>query len=136
MSEKTQEERREEWRKQWDEIEKGYQRNWKKITDADEKAKAEGKLVGRYIQHAFADGYAVYQIVRENKKSVRIRVCKGIGDDWVLPAWGEVCTIPKDTALRFISWEDGLREMFREAKQTTEDFLVQQKVWKRLYIVR
>jgi hypothetical protein len=112
MSTKTQEELLAESRRRWDEIDRQYKKNWKKITDADEKARKVGKLVGRYIKHAYADGYAVYQIVKENKKSVRIRVCRGIGDDWILPAWGEECSISKQTALNFISWEDNMREMF------------------------
>jgi hypothetical protein len=112
MSKKSPEELLEESRRRWEEIDREYQRNWKAIAEADEKARKEGKLTGRYIKHGYADGYAVYQIMRENKKTVRIKVCRGIGDDWVLPAWGEECTISKQTALSFIDYEDGLREMF------------------------
>jgi len=112
MSKKTKEELLAESRRRWDEIDREYKKNWKKITDADAKARAEGKLVGRCIKHGMGDGCAVYQITRENKKTVRIRVCRGIGDDWVLPAWGEECSIPKRTALKFIDWEDGMREIF------------------------
>ena len=78
-------------------------KNWKALEDVDKKAKENGKLVGRYIQHPFADGYAIYKIVKENTKTVKIRVVKGIGDDWVLPAWGKECDIHKDLALKFIS---------------------------------
>ena len=85
--------------------------NWKKIKEQDEKAKQEGVLKGRYIQEAYADGYAIYQIVRENKNTVRIKVCKDIGDDWVIPYWGEETTIDKSHAERNIGhrdWMDSL----------------------------
>ena len=69
--------------------------NWKKIKE----------------QEAYADGYAIYQIVRENKNTVRIKVCKDIGDDWVIPYWGEETTIDKSHAERNIGhrdWMDSL----------------------------
>lgn len=112
MSGKTREELLAESRARWEEIDRRYKANWKKIREADKEAKKEGRLVGRYIQHAYADGYAIYQIIREYKKTVRIRVCTGIGDDWVLPAWGAESSIPKETAMRFLSWEDTKMELF------------------------
>lgn len=71
------------------------EQNWKNLQMLDEEARQRGLLVGRYITHAFADGQAVYQIVAENRKTIRIQVVRGLGDDWVLPAWGVEATIDK-----------------------------------------
>jgi hypothetical protein len=76
--------------------------NNQELDAQDEAARKENRLVGRIVQHGHADGYAVYQIVKENKKSVKIKHCHGIGDDWVLPAWGYECNIPKDILPRFL----------------------------------
>ena len=78
-----------------------WNRELKGMEDKDRKAKEAGKLVGRYIPHPCADGAAYYEIIRENKHSVRIRVVL-IGDKWVLPAWGHETTIKKDLALWFL----------------------------------
>jgi len=80
--------------------------NWNKVQKKDEEAKAKGQLVGRYIREPYADGYAIYQIIRENKKSVRIRVVTGIGDDWHIPYWGVEVSIDKEYAIRNIAGRD------------------------------
>jgi hypothetical protein len=86
-------------------------KNRKELQENDNKAKSEGKAVGRYIQHPFADGYAVYKIIRENKKSYRLEVVTGIGDDWVLPAWGGAVTLPKTKVLEFLRQRDFWNEL-------------------------
>jgi hypothetical protein len=86
--------------------------NWKSLEDLDRQARENGQLVGRYIEHAFADGKAIYQIIKEHKNSVRIRCCTGLGDDWMLPAWGGESTISKDQALSFIDQREWLENMF------------------------
>ena len=87
-------------------------RAWAEIERVDKEAKAKGTLVGRYIKHQYADGYAVYRIVRENKATVRIEVVTGIGDDWVLPAWGTAATISRKVAEQFIGRQDALDRLF------------------------
>jgi hypothetical protein len=89
-----------------------WKRKQAELDERDQAAKAEGKLVGRYIRHVYADSYAVYEIIRETAKSVRIRVVKGLGDDWVLPAWGDECTISRTKAEQFVRHQDALRRMF------------------------
>jgi hypothetical protein len=91
---------------------KKHEANFQKILNSDIKAKAENTLVGRYISHPFADGSAYYRIIKEGKSTVKIKVCTGIGDDWVLPAWGEICTISKKLALEFIRYREGLDAIF------------------------
>jgi len=78
--------------------------------DAD--ARAKGELLWRYIQEPFADGYAVYQIIRVNKKSVRIKVCGGLGDDWIIPYWGEEATIDIEHAQWRLQMRDNLNSLF------------------------
>jgi len=96
----------------WEEMRKRMDANCKKMQDKDVAAKVRGDIVGRYISHPFADGYAYYEIIRENKKTVRIEVVTGIGDDWVLPAWGEATSIKKDDAMDFLARRDMMAEIF------------------------
>jgi len=100
-----------------DNLIQNWERNWKKIQEKDRKAKEEGVLKGRYIQEQYADGYAIYEIVRENKKSVRIKVCVNIGDDWIIPYWGEEATIDKDHALKNIGWRDHMDNLVANHKR-------------------
>jgi len=60
--------------KKWDE-------KFKEIEQKDKAAKQNNMLVGRYIRMPVADGYAFYEIVRENKQTVRIEHITGLGDD-------------------------------------------------------
>lgn len=92
---------------------KQYAENYARLKECDRAAKAAGQLVGRYIEHPFADGKAFYQVVKENKHTVVIRVCTGLGDDWVLPAWGEQTTVGKDLVLQFIKRREGIEELFK-----------------------
>lgn len=83
-----------------------FERNFQKVIEKDQQAKEQGKLVGRFIREPFADNYAYYRIVRENKKSVRIKAISGIGDDYRIPYWGEEASIDKDYALQNIGQRD------------------------------
>lgn len=89
-----------------------WKENERKLREQDAKAKAEGKLVGRFIQEPVADGYALYEIIRENKNTVRIRLIKGIGDDYQISYWGEEATIKKDFALANLGWRDNISKIF------------------------
>jgi hypothetical protein len=84
--------------------------NFARLQECDNKAKERATLVGRFIQEPFADGYATYQIIKENKSTVRIRVCTGLGDDWVIPYWGEEATIEKSFALEHIQRRERMAE--------------------------
>jgi hypothetical protein len=96
----------------WEQAELNLKDNWNKLEEIDQKAKDSEQILYRYIAHPYADGRAYYQIIKENKNSVRLRVCIGLGDDWVLPAWGEECSISKNEAKLFIKRRDGLKELF------------------------
>lgn len=88
------------------------QRNWERLKQIDQEQKAKGELVGRYVDHPIADGQAVYQITNVNGGQVTIQVCRGLGDDWVLPAWGEKTTINRSTAEELVNRRDGLAALF------------------------
>ena len=88
-------------------------RNWEQLEILDKQAKSLGQLVGRFITHPYADGQAVYQISKEFKNNfVEIRVATSVGDDWVLPAWGEKTKISKDLAIEFLKRKDFINELF------------------------
>ena len=100
----------------WKQADKIMRENWETIIKMDKAAKAQGVLVGRYIDHPFADGAAVYQVTKETKKTCTIEVVTGIGDDWVLPAWGEKITLPRSQVLSFIKSREGLAAIFGGAE--------------------
>ena len=87
------------------------------LDQIDSEAKAKGELLWRYIQEPFADGYAVYQIVKVNKKTVRIRVCGGLGDDWIIPYWGEEATIEIEHARWRVEMRDNLNSLLSNQTQ-------------------
>lgn len=89
-----------------------YEEAFKRLQEQDEQAQKDGKLVGRYIDHPFADGRAYYKITKENKSSVVIEVVRGIGDDWSIPAWGDKATIKKTLAQDFLRRRDALNILF------------------------
>lgn len=98
-----------------------WERNFQKVIERDQQAKEQGKLVGRFIREPFADNYAFYQIIRENKKTVRIKVITDIGDDYRIPYWGDETTIDKDYALQNISQRDFWSELIEKKKKEREN---------------
>lgn len=80
----------------------------------DKEAKDKGDILYRYFTEPFADGEAIYQVIKVNKKTVRIRVCLGIGDEWVIPYLGEECSISKEYVESKINHRDTLDEMFKK----------------------
>ena|ERR1035437_6161852 len=91
--------------------------NWKLLEEQDEDCRAKGESVGRYIAHPIADGNAIYLITKENKRTVKIEVCQGLGDDWVVPAWGYSISINKDLAIEFLERRDGLAALFAKSRK-------------------
>jgi hypothetical protein len=83
----------------------------------DQAQKARGEVVGRYITHPYADGHATYEITKVTARTARIRVVTGLGDDWVLPAWGAETSIPLKDAMRFLDQRDRMAELFGRKKE-------------------
>ena len=48
------------------------------------------------------------------QKTVRIKLCTGIGDDWAVPYWGIETTIDKQYAVDKIRNRERLEEFFRK----------------------
>jgi uncharacterized protein YqiB (DUF1249 family) len=98
----------------WQEMKAVYDENWKRLTACDNAAQKKQQLVGRYITEGYADGHAVYQIIEETKSNVVVQVVRGIGDDWVIPYWGEVGVINKKYAESKVNGRDALAKIFRK----------------------
>jgi len=72
-------------------------------------AKKNKTLVGRTIAEGHGDGYGIYVVVKENKNTLKLKVCLGIGDDWT--PWGNECSINKQQALSFYLKESPFKSM-------------------------
>ena len=94
----------------WETMLEESQKKEKAMEVKDEIARKVGTLVGRYIRQQIADGYAYYEIIRENKKSVRIQHLN-IGDAWVIPYWGSEATIDKKFAEDCLARRDRWSEL-------------------------
>ena len=75
-----------------------YDLNHATIEGWNQAAKKAKRLVGRKICEGMGDGYGVYVVVKENRTTLRLQVCLGIGDDWT--PWGHEYSIDKAMALR------------------------------------
>ncbi|MDP3025904.1 MAG: hypothetical protein Q8O10_10290 [candidate division Zixibacteria bacterium] len=94
-------------------LDKIWKENWAQLKRQDEEAKKKGTIIGGFLTEPIADGKAIYQIVRETKVQVLIKVCTGLGDDWVIPYWGEKAVIDKEYAIQSIRRGDGLNQIFK-----------------------
>ena len=90
------------------------QTNIEKIEEIEEKAIAAGGLLYRFLYESVADGKAIYQIVKVNKQTVRVRLCSidGLYYDYVVPQWGREATIPIKYAQSAIAYQDTLKKIF------------------------
>ena len=93
------------WLKQMDD-------NWNRLVAFDQKMKEEGSLVGRYIAEPYADGKAIYLIVGVTKTKAKIQVVTNLGDDWIIPYWGESTSIDLDYAVRCVKFRDNISAKF------------------------
>ncbi len=84
----------------------------KAMLEKDQKAKAKGTMVGRYIAEPYADSYAYYEIVKVNTKTVRIKYLD-IWDGWTIPYWGKETTIDLAYAVKSLAWRDRREERIK-----------------------
>ncbi len=86
---------------------KALEDNMAALNACDAEAREAGRLVGRSFSISVGDGQAIYQIIKENKKTVRVRLCQGVAcddyADWQLGAEG---TMKKELAIRYTKFED------------------------------
>ena len=66
----------------WQKYDDAIKNNFELLNNIDKRCQKKNSLVGRYFKVSVADGYAYYQIVKENKKSFRIVRLVGLGDDY------------------------------------------------------
>lgn len=90
--------------------------NYDNLIKIDEEAKKSGNLLYRVLFEPYADGNAAYQVIKVNKKTVKVRVCKGFGDEWVIPSFGEECLLQKDYVENVILGRDKFLEMINQRK--------------------
>ncbi len=70
----------------------------------NKKAKDAGKIVGRVIVATVADGSAYYEVIKENKKTVKIRWVPGIHDEYCTLYWGEGETLIQKRTFEILSF--------------------------------
>jgi hypothetical protein len=84
----------------WDALHDQQKQNFERLKQEDAEARAQGTLLGRYIYFSVGDGRAFYQIVKVNKRSVRVMHCPNVApDDWTLPMLGFEGTLTFQQAL-------------------------------------
>lgn len=86
--------------------------NYEQLKEIDKMAKSKGELLGRYVDVPVADGKAIYQIMRVNKNTVRLKALSGFGDDYILDYWGYEATVDKDYIVSLVMRRDKLTEIF------------------------
>jgi hypothetical protein len=86
--------------------------NIQMLEECDDIAKKEGTLLGRILSEPVADGQAHYQIIKVNKKTVRISHCDGIYDDYYVSYWGGEATIDKAYAEQVLRFKDEMSKIF------------------------
>ncbi len=71
----------------------------------DAAAKANHKIVGRYLTHSVADGYAYYKVIRVTKTTAILQ-WQDIGDGYVVAGWGKKPSVKLATVLGFVQQRD------------------------------
>jgi hypothetical protein len=81
-------------------------------------ARGKGLLVGKLFRTQVADGYAVYQVVKINKSSVKVKWRKDLAlDGWQDQTLGAGGTFPKRCVEQPILREEALAEIFSRKRE-------------------
>lgn len=101
----------------WDNSKKRYDKAYEDLCRERDLAKSLHVLVGRFFTEPVADGMVIYKVVKENKKTVRIRLQNGEDnvlnpDMYCVPYWGQEATVDKEYVVSKISMREHLDEMF------------------------
>ena len=81
---------------------------------AKSKAQGPGMVVGKIFNIGVADGYAYYEVVRVNKKTVRIKWRKDLClDEYCYYGWGEGGSFDKALIEHKIIGQDNLVMLFK-----------------------
>ena len=97
------------------------EKNNKKLDEIDRIQREKGKLLYRFIQLPYADGYAVYQIVYISGQQVRVHHVTGIGSDYSIPELVDGGFFPKESAILNIERRDRISSFFKERNTNAGD---------------
>lgn len=77
----------------------------------------EGIYPGKLFRCQVADGYAVYQVLKVNKKTVQVVWRKDLTiDEWQDSVLGAGGTFPIVPIEKLVRWEEALRKIFSSQK--------------------
>lgn len=95
----------ENYSEEWEECQR---LNQEEIERIEKIAIQNGGLLYRFLYEGVADGKAVYQIIRVNQKTAKVRWCliDGLFASYVVPQWGKEAEIPLEYAERQIAFQD------------------------------
>lgn len=97
----------------WEQFREKVAANFARLQAEDEEAKAAGTLRGRYLYFSVGDGRAFYQIVKVNKRSVRVKLCYDVApDNWELPLLGHAGSLTFQQALHEVRRREAIEELF------------------------
>lgn len=85
------------WRKEHEAIIAASERNFEYMQEIDSAAIKQGGLKYRFIYIQVADGLACYQILKVNKKTVKIKHVTGLCDDYIDRRLDDGGTFPLQT---------------------------------------
>lgn len=104
----------EDYSKMWEACQKA---NTEHLEEIEKKAIAAGGILYRFLYESVADGKAVYQVIKVNKTTARVRLCvvDGCFADYVVPQWGNEATVSLDYVKKGIEWQDAWRKMTAKA---------------------
>jgi len=88
-----------------------FDRQMAKLNADDAAAKAKNNIVGRYVTHSVADGYAYYKIVRVTKTTAVLE-WQDIGDGYVVAGWGKKPSVKLSVVLGFLQQRDRQQAFF------------------------
>jgi hypothetical protein len=100
----------------WEKIKEVLDKNRKILDTIDEIQRKKGELMWRYMSFPVADGSAIYQIIKVNKKfnTVQIEWCDGFPDRYSYELLGNgIATLDLDTAKQKVAGRDKIAELFR-----------------------
>ena len=87
----------------------------KKVRELDRKAKESGSILYRFLYEPVADGKGIYQIIKVNKKTCRIRYCSTDGyNEYQVRQWGEIATVPMQYVLDALGRQDYLDNLHKK----------------------
>lgn len=101
------------WARPWEEVAQEMKSNLALLNADDAKAKAAGKLVGRYFYVSVADGRAFYQVIATTKTTATVNWCPRVApDDWQDSILRGGMKLPLDRVEAYINRMDALAKMF------------------------